>query len=553
MVLKDNKVRKGTFMKKVSKIVAAASVLGMAVVAASCSKSGGGAGGKKLEMWVGFGNDYTGEITRVVEEYNSTSESYKVNLTTKGAYTKLETAIVNSIGDTSYPNIANGYPDHFAEYVHAGIMVPLNKYIKAWNEKTGKNLMDDFYDAYEKENENIYFDAASTEKVIMGLPFNKSTEVMIVNGHLWDYVRSVDNTIPEDVPESWQALSTVGPKIVTAMSAAMNINNNFLWGKVDANNVASDFSFTKTEAEKPADKVLIQDFSQVQSDNDFRVLGYDDGGNAFTTILRQWGVTYTDFSRDIYFQQPAEYGRATFWRDSYNGVNQKEKTLEAMWFIKGLFNNKVFGLPQAFGESQYCTKPFKAGKCMFTIGSSGGLSNSVDANNRIEIHHIPYYDDGVTVRKAVISQGTSLGLFNQFSSKDNAEAERQAAFDAMVAICTGELQGSWVSATGYFPSSISAMNSTSYDALLKDTNPTPLRKMYQMAAALNKDVYDKDEANKWDKFVDHGFLGSSAIRTECGGIIQNICAAEGMSTQADVSNYLDTVWAKTTFNTVRSK
>ena len=412
-------------MKKVSKFVAAASVLGMAVVAASCSKSSSGSGGKKLEMWVGFGNDYTGEITRVVEEYNSSIENYKLNLTTKGAYTKLETAIVGSIGDTSYPNIANGYPDHFAEYVHAGIMVPLNKYINTWNQKHGKNLMDDFYDAYEKENENIYFDQASTEKVIMGLPFNKSTEVMIANGHLFDYVQSKDSTITK-VPETWQELANVGEKIVTAVSDAFNTTNNYLWGVVDTStNKASSFEFTATNA-APAGKVLIQDFSQVQSANDFRVLGYDDGGNAFTTLLRQWGVTYTDFSREIYFQAPAEYGRATFWRDNYNGVNQKEKTLQAMMFIKDLFNKKIFGLPQAFGESQYCTKPFKAGKCLFTIGSSGGLSNSVDANNRIEIHHIPYYDDGVTVRKAVISQGTSLGLFNQFSSKDKAAEEQQA-------------------------------------------------------------------------------------------------------------------------------
>ena len=528
-------------MKKVSQLMAAASVLGVAVVAAACGKSG--KSGNKLEMWVGFGNDYTGEITRVIEEYNGTVNSYKLNLTTKGAYTKLETAIVNSLGDNSYPNIANGYPDHFAEYVHAGIMVPLNKYIKAWNTKNGKDLMDDFYDAYETENENIYFDKSTNEKVIMGLPFNKSTEVMIVNGHVWDYVKSVDSSIG-DVPETWQELAEVGPNIVSAMSAVMNTTNNYLWGVVDATtNVASDFEFTSANA-APAGKVLIQDFSQVTSSNDFRVLGYDDGGNAFTTLLRQWGVTYTDFSRDIYFAAPQEYGRATFWRESYNGINQQEKTLDVMMFVKNLYNQKLFGLPQAFGESQYCTKPFKAGKCLFTIGSSGGLSNSVDSNNRIEIKHIPYYDDGTTVRKAVISQGTSLGLFNQFTSKDKAEEQRQAAFDAMVAICTGELQGSWVSATGYFPSSESAMNSTSYKALLEDKNPTALRAMYQQAATLNKGTYDKEETNKWVKFVDHGFLGSSAIRTECTNIIQNVCARDGVNTRDDVKNYIDTVWNK---------
>ena len=533
-------------MKKVSKLLAAAGVLSFAVVAASCSKSSGS--GKQLDFWVGFGNDYTGEITRVVGEYNDTvsNESHKLKLTSKGAYTKLETAIVNSIGDNSYPNIANGYPDHFAEYVHAGVMVPLNKYIKAWNEKNGKDLMADFYDAYKVENENIYFDQTTDEKVIMGLPFNKSTEVMIANGYLYDVVRLQDSSIPEEVPETWQQLSTVGPKIVSAMNdmGAFVPTNKFIIGKVDASDHVTEFRVAETNALNDGEKVL-QEISQLDDANKFRVLGYDDGGNAFVTFLRQWGVLYTDFSKEIYFSNPKEYGCATFWRTDYKGVNYQEKTLDAMEFVKGLFDSKSFGLPAAFGESQYCTKPFKAGRCMFTIGSSGGLSNSVDSEKRIEIHHIPYFDDGAgTVRKAVISQGTSLGLFNQFSSKAKAEEEKQASFDAMVAICTGELQGSWVSATGYFPSSKSAMDSTSYKALLNDTNPTPLRKMYQVAADLNKNTYDKEETNKWVKFVDYGFYKSSAIRTEVGSIIQNVCAREGVTDRASIKDYIDTVWAK---------
>ena len=492
-----------------------------------------------LDFWVGFGSDYTGEITRVVEEYNN-SASTKLRLTTKGSYAKLETTILNSIGDNSYPYIANGNPDHFAEYVHAGIMYPLNKYIEAWNQKNGKNLMEDFYEAYTVENENIYFDKNSDKKVIMGLPFNKSTEVMIVNGRYYDYVRSLDSTIPENVPTTWQELAVVGPKIVNALQYSI-CNGNYIWGEVDANGRASNFEVTQDNV-APTGKVLIQDVSDVRSTNDFRVLGYDDGGNAFVTLLRQWGSLYTDFSKEIYFQAPAEFGRATFWRTDYNGVNYQEKTLDAMMFVKGLFDSNSFGLPTAFGESNFCARPFKEGKCMFSIGSSGGLSNYVDGSKRIEIHPIPYYDDGVTVRKAVISQGTSLGLFNQFSSPEKAEAERQAAFDAMVALTTGELQSSFVSATGYFPSSQSAFNSPSYQSLLHDVNPTPLQAMYQKAGILNKEVYDRAESNSWVKFVDPGFLKSSAIREQVSRIIQNVCTREGLVDRPTVKSYIDSVW-----------
>ena len=517
-------------MKKVSKLLATTSVLGMAVVAAACSKSGG-AGSGTLEMWVGFGNDYTGEITRVVGDYNNSGASkYSINLTTKGAYTKLEKAIVDSYSGRSFPNFANGYPDHFAEYAHKQILLPLNSYIADWNQKNGKDLMADFYDAYEKENEEIIYAKNSDTKYIMGLPFNKSTEVMLCNGYLWDYVKSVDSSI--EFPNTWQKLRDNKEKIITAMADCFTYK--YLYGTVNGDGVAENFEVSNSET-APAGKRLLQDVSEVDA-NSFRVLGYDDGGNLFVTLMRQWGSLYTDFSKEIYFASPAEYGCAAFWRTDYKGVNYKTKTTEALNFVKDLYVKKGLGLPKSFDESQFCTTPFKKGKCLFTVGSSGGLSNSVDANKRIEIHAIPYYDDGTTVRKFVISQGTSLALFNQFSDKSKAAAEQQAAFDAMVALCTGEYQGDWVSSTGYFPSCESAMNSTSYKALLNDTNPTPLRKMYQEAARLNKNVYDGEG---WTKFTDPGFYGSTTIRDAVGSLIYNVSTST-----SSLESEVDSVWAK---------
>ena len=57
-------------MKKISKILSAASVLGVAVVAAACGKNGKTGAQVELKMWTGFGKDYTGEIEKVVNKYN---------------------------------------------------------------------------------------------------------------------------------------------------------------------------------------------------------------------------------------------------------------------------------------------------------------------------------------------------------------------------------------------------------------------------------------------------------------------------------------------------
>ena len=531
-------------MKKISKILSAASVLGVAVVAAACGKNGKTGAQVELQMWTGFGKDYTGEIEKVVNKYNEDKAgSVHITHTSQNNYNKLETNISNSIDGRTFPHFANGYPDHFAEYCHKGIMIPLDKYIQEYNAKHNTDLMSDFYPQYTTENATIRYDSVSRKGYIMGLPFNKSTEVMVANGYLIDYVKDVDPTIavPANGQWTWQQIASEGPKIVTAMQtakygkAATATDAKFLVGKVNAQNVASDFRIS--DAAKRDEVVLadgekvLQDISKVTASS-FRVLGYDSGENAFITMLHQWGAKYTEFSVDIYFDNH-EYGYARFWDD-----NNKAKTLAGLEFFKDLYDAKCFGLPADWQASlPFCTDAFEDGQCLFTVGSSGGLSNSTDASKRIEVLPVPHYNDGTNVVKAVISQGTSLGLLNQFSSKDKKEAEQQAAFDAMVELCTGERQASWVTATGYFPASKSAFNSQTYQDLLNDPNPSALRKMYQSAGQVNKNVYDADN---WEKFVDPGFLGSSAIRNKIGNVIRNVTT----NGKDKISTYMNTVWAE---------
>ena len=539
-------------MKKVTKILTTASVLGMAVVAAACGKSGKSGAQVELSMWTGFGKDYTGEIEKVVNKYNEDkSGSVHVTHTTQNNYNKLEQNISNSIDGRTFPHFANGYPDHFAEYCHKGVMIPLDKYIENYNKAHNTNLMADFFEQYTRENATIRYDSVSRQGYIMGLPFNKSTEVIVCNGFLADYIQTVDPTITK-LPETWQELATIGPKIVDAMKekkydgmALTDSNAKFLVGKVVDGHATA---FKISSASKKEDVVLgegekvLQDVSQVAASS-FRVLGYDSADNAFITMLHQWGAKYTEFSVDIYFDNH-EYGYATFWDDA-----NKAKTLEGLKYWKDLYDANLIGLPGDWNLTNFCTDAFEAGNCLFSTGSSGGLSNSTDPNKRIEVLPVLYYKDSSRTSKAVISQGTSLGLFNQFSSKDKKEAEQQAAFDAMVELCTGERQASWVTATGYFPASHSAFNSATYQALLNDSNPSALRKMYQSAGKVNSEVYD---AEGWDKFVDPGFLGSSAIRAAIKYVLGNVFAlkytpdheGEAADMNAKITAYMNDLWSK---------
>ena len=495
-----------------------------------------------LKMWTGFGLDYSSQIESMVDQYNNAhKDEVHVEHTSKRSYNQLIDSIIDSISANAYPNIANGYSDQISQYVHSGIILPLNSYIENYNQTHGVDLMSDFYPEYTYENQNIYFDSQSETPVILGLPFNKCSEVMVANGYLLDIAKSIDPTIT--VPTTWQELQVVGPKVYAAFDSIgmYSSSYNYIIGQTDSSDHVTSYRLSYSDEDLGGGEKVLQDISHVGESNPFYVCGYDSGYNAFVTLIRDWGSMYSDFSRDIYFASPSEFGRAIFWRTNYQGTNYQEKTLDAMMFVKDLHDNRTFAMPQDLGEAQFCARPFRKGQCLFTICSSGGLSNylNVADNQRTEVYPIPYYDDGETVRKYVTSQGSSLFMLNQYSSPQKAPEERQASFDAIVDFCTGEKQGKWASSTGYFPASRSAFNSDSYQNMLQDSSPTKLQRAYRYAAMVNRDVYS---LNGWSKFTELGFLGSTGMRDIVEHLIRNICNEYDLDTREGVKFYIDSIW-----------
>ena len=91
--------------------------------------------------------------------------------------------------------------------------------------------------------------------------------------------------------------------------------------------------------------------------------------------------------------------------------------------LKDLFDSKVMGIPSVWNEL-YSSSPFKAYKSVMNISSTGGLSNITSAAIPVKAAPIPVKDSN---QKYVISQGTSLGLFNK-----GTPAQRVAAWKLMI-------------------------------------------------------------------------------------------------------------------------
>lgn len=507
-------------MNKITKVSALA-LLGVTAMAVSTSCGGAKA---SFNMWSGFGSSYSMYLEKLTT-YELEKNNIKIELSTKGSYDNLQKAINESIPTLDYPTIANGYPDHFASYIRTQIQVPLNDYIDRYDAEHGTHLLEDYYQDYMKENKTLAYKKDGTP-YIMGLPFNKSTELLGYNGYFVDYAKQ-QNVITE-MPRTWQEWAEKGPAL---RQLQLDMCGKYLHGKVTTEGTASEMVLN---ADSSGNDILL-DMSSVKATN-CRLMSWDAADNMFITIVRQWGSTYTTYRADD-AKQKDPHGYIEF-----NSGDNKAKTIEALKFFDGLFGDKkkateeytphyetqIFGLPANFG-GLYSSDAFKSNQVMFTVCSSGGLSYNTGGDQRFKVAPVPYFDDGAgTVRKYVISQGTNLALFDQGDEKT-----LKNAFDCIVDFTTGELQASWAVDTGYFPASKSATECQVYKDMI---NSTDYSNATQVAYRESMQINDKEYMNSekgWEKFVDPGFVGSSKIRSTCGDILSTVfnhVGVEGDST-----------------------
>ena len=482
--------------------------------------------GATISFWTGFGSKVNEVLEPLLEQFQQKT-GITVEYESKGGYSNLQTAINLSATKKQYANVAVGYPDHFAGYINSNIQLRLDGLIANDSkrevagkdaegydiDKDGIRLMNysDFYSDYVTENETLEFDGEGNGYVL-GLPFNKSSEVMVYNSQFFDWVATQDSLKANIfVPTTWAEVKSVG-LAVKSYFATKGIYGKFL---MDDGNVYNSVD------EAPADhKTIIFDASGVATEDEFRLLSYDSTENLFITLVRQFGGTYTELDKTTNGR-----GFAVF-----NDADHKQQTLAAMAMYRDLGENKIVGIPATFGESLYCSNPFKAGKSLLNIGSTGGLSNAV-GGFKVKAAPIPQ-NGNIPAKKYVISQGTNLALFNK-----GTEKEKVAAWKLMVFL-SQQVNGTFASGTGYFPTCNAAFNSTDYQEYMNDSFDGAAQLQLE-AAKINSETYGKS-SDGWERFVDPAFRGSSAVRQEVGYIPGYILSGEIGDDQA----ILDDVYTK---------
>jgi multiple sugar transport system substrate-binding protein len=445
----------------------------------------------EIDFWTGFGGAVSTHINVGIEAFQALYPNIKVKHTSKGGYDNLLKAINLSITSRSYPQVAVGYPDHFANYIRSSIQYALDPLITS--SEYGLNV-NDFVQDYMGENRSFQFDD-NNNPYTLGLPFNKSTEVMVVNQTFFNYMATLDNTIV--IPQTWAQVRTVGEKIIARMNTTPDFDGEEgIFGKqIYYSSSTQTYRIYKKTQLAPAGFSLILDFSSV-TPQDFRPFSYDSMSNFFITMVRQWGGTYTQMGEDI--------------TKGYIRFNN-QTTVNMLNYFKALHDDNILGVPITFGEQSYNSVPFKANKSVMTVSSSAGVFNNVPAAGAFEvsINPIPYQDAS---RKFVISQGTNMALLTNRNSH-----KVLAAWLFMRYMTTHPGNTIFSVGASYYPATVNGLNSPYYQGYLASEDVGASDKSKIDSAIVNNTFYG-NPSEAWIKFVDPGFVGSSDIREQVDNV-----------------------------------
>lgn len=401
-----------------------------------------------------------------------------------GGYDGVLTQNVYDLNNGKAPDMTIGYPDHQAVYLSGNGLQSLTPYIEA--EDAAEMNMSDFVQSFLPENQ-----ISDVNDDYYGLPFNKSTEVLVYN-------KTIIDAMEYEVPTTWDEVETLGLQILE------DVKSGDLDKMIDK--LAQEGKFQKSSTDSTCKAYLDK--------NLFCPFAYDSTDNAFITILRQWDAKYTQ-------RETINKGYALF---------ENEQAIEGLTYFQNLAKKNVFTVAEKFEES-YASNAFKSLKCLLTVGSSAGVGYNLPDGDKFEIGvaPIPVRDED---HKMVISQGTNICILNQTTN-----IKKAACWQLIKYLTSSEISTKFATLTGgYLP-----VRSSSYDTqTYKDWINEDLNLSYHYARSATVAIQYRDS---YTMFVDDAFVGSSTIRDQVGTSFSKI-VVQFANIEATLEEAMNTIGPK---------
>ena len=150
----------------------------------------------EVVFWHAMGGGQGEALEKLTKQFEEENPDVKITLQSQEDYGKLNQTLVSSLqSPKDLPTITQAYPDWILQFDQAGLVTDLTDYVK------GEDGIDDYEDILPGIRDEIEQDGK-----ILGIPFNKSTEVFWYNKDLFD-------ELGLEVPTSFEELAEVSKKI----------------------------------------------------------------------------------------------------------------------------------------------------------------------------------------------------------------------------------------------------------------------------------------------------------------------------------------------------
>ena len=239
------------------------------------------------------------------------------------------------------------------------------------------------------------------------------------------------------------------------------------------------------------------------SDSNWAVVGYDSDDNLFITLAEQYGYAYTSLD------QQSGIGSVDFVND---GMKSLMKTFNKAYTNHYVTTQGIYG--------KYCNYLSTAGKMLFSIGSTGGISYQFSATTKFDVGVAPIPQAAGKETKA-ISQGPSFTCL-KYSDAQYAESHAQQCWNFYKILTSTDICVEWATSTGYAPVRYSAAQSEAY---LNYSNEEryPLNTLARMTARNARYVPTMNDY----LFTSPVFYGSDKARTAVKGLAADCIGNKG--------------------------
>ncbi|KPL18135.1 MAG: hypothetical protein AMJ92_09360 [candidate division Zixibacteria bacterium SM23_81] len=163
-------------------------------------KKEGAKGETQVTFWYGFGGPLGESLEKMIAQFNAHHPDVKVTGASMGQYAALSQKIMAAIAAGNPPTLAQVYENWTVNFIDAGAIVPMQKFVEGPNGLSPEDLADIF---------PVFLDGGTFQGQLWTFPFNKGLPALYYNKEMFQKA-GLD---PDQPPQTWEQFRDMARKL----------------------------------------------------------------------------------------------------------------------------------------------------------------------------------------------------------------------------------------------------------------------------------------------------------------------------------------------------